>query len=73
MKESTKKIADLQVPKYRLFTDAKEIAWVIEFIGADPRLEIGCMFVEILDGDYGEVWASETSRPSPQATAYQLK
>lgn len=73
MEESTKKIADLQGPKYRMFTDPKEIDWVKEFIGAKPELSIGCMFVEILDGDYGEIWAIETSSPSLQATAYQLK
>jgi hypothetical protein len=73
MEDSTKKIVDLQGSKYRMFTDPKEIAWVKEFIGANPELGVGCMFVEILDGDYGEIWATETSSPSLQATAYKLK
>ena len=66
-------IRNLQDEKYTLVTDSQEIAHIVDSIGENQDYVIGCMFVEILDGEYGEVWASEQFVPYLSATAYKLK
>jgi hypothetical protein len=73
VKRNTCKISDLQDEKYLLVTDSEEIAHVIDSIAENQDYVIGCMFVEVLDGEYGEIWASEQFVPYLSATAYQLQ
>ena len=69
---NTKTVADLSDPKFTLVTDPFEIDHVLENIGSNRDYCIGCMFVEVIDGDYGEIWACERTVPYLSETVYQL-
>jgi len=57
MKRKTCLIADLSDPKYNLITDSQDVQRVLESIGKRRQLKhFDGLFVEVLDGDYGEVW-----------------
>jgi hypothetical protein len=55
----TKQVKDLQDPKYILVQDELEKQAVLESINIPTgyRNDYGCLLVEVLDGEYGEVWA----------------
>jgi hypothetical protein len=71
-----KQIKDLQDPKYILVQDSQEVAAVLDSIGYRSEKEFqsscGCLLVEVLEGEYGEVWAIDSYVPYLSETAYQI-
>jgi hypothetical protein len=69
-----KQVRDLQDPKYILVQDELEKQAVLESINIPTgyRNDYGCLLVEVLDGEYGEVWAIESFVPRLTETAYQI-
>lgn len=54
----------IDVPKgFKLVQDSQDISATLESIGAPNDGEFGCLFVEVLDGDYGQVWGQSTFVP----------
>jgi hypothetical protein len=71
----TKQVRDLQDEKYTLVQDSQEIKAVMESIGYKYPLFGGlpsCLLVEVLDGEYGEVWEIDGFTPFLTETAYQI-
>jgi hypothetical protein len=68
----TKQVRDLQDEKYTLVQDLHEVDAVLDSIGYCGGNSIGCLLVEVLDGDYGEVWAIDRRIPYLSETAYQI-
>ncbi len=57
-----------------LISDSQDIAATLETIGQSNQFnDIGCMFVEVLDGDYGSVYGAERSIPYLDAIAWQIQ
>lgn len=46
---------------FQLVTDSQDIKAVLDYFGV--KADYGCLFVEVLDGDYGTVFACERSIP----------
>ena len=69
-----KQIRDLQDEKYHLVQDELEKQAILESIGISSgyRNDYGCLLVEVLDGEYGEVWAIDRYIPYLNETAYLL-
>ncbi len=70
-----KLVRDLQDDKYTLVQDSYEVDQVIESLGLHTTLSdhrVGCLLVEVLDGEYGEVWAIDSFIPRLNETAYLI-
>jgi hypothetical protein len=74
VKMKTNLVRDLQDEKYTLVQDSQDVRAVLDSIGYSKRRRnsIGCLLVEVDDGDYGEVWAIDRSVPLLTETAYQI-
>lgn len=64
---TTKSLSDLQDEKYTLLTDSQGVTAIVEHIGLTPEDcnldRITGAIVEVLDGDYGEIWLTTSSAP----------
>lgn len=69
---TTKLVSELQDSKYNLVQDSQEVDAVLDSIGYHGGNSIGCLLVEVLDGEYGEVWAIDRYIPHLNETAYLL-
>ena len=71
---NTKLVRDLQDPKYTLVQDELGIQAVLESINIPTgyRNDYSALLVEVLDGEYGEVWAIKRLMPFLNETAYQI-
>jgi hypothetical protein len=67
-----KQIKDLQDPKYILVQDSQDVQAILNSIGLSWHDATGCLLVEVLDGEYGEVWAIDSFTPYLTETAYQI-
>lgn len=67
------RVADLQCPRFTLVQDSQDIVAVLESIGYAGEESIGCLFVEVLDGDYGQVYAVESFIPRLHAIATRIR
>jgi hypothetical protein len=74
-KVSTRLMHVRDIPKHlTLVSDSQDIEATLESIGAmDQREDVGCMFVEVLDGEYGAVYGVERSTPWLDAIAWQMQ
>lgn len=56
-----KYLRQLQEDKYTLIQNDTDLAAVLDYVGIDPeyRDDITGALVEVLDGEYGEVWLTE--------------
>lgn len=67
-------VKDINDPRFSLVTDSQDIEFILEYLGCpELRDEIGCMFVEVLDGDYGEIYYCENSVPWLTSRIYDLR
>jgi hypothetical protein len=56
-------IADIQNNEnLQLVTDSQDIAAIANYFNVNPE-SFGCMFVEILDGEYGKVYGCYNNIP----------
>lgn len=67
------RVADLECPRFSLVQDSQDIVAVLESIGYTGDDNIGCLFVEVLDGDYGSVYAVESFVPKLHSIATQIR
>ena len=52
-------VADVD-KRFTLVTDSQDIAAVLSMVGPEYDLsDFGCLFVEVLDGEYGEIFGHE--------------
>ena len=65
-------VRDLQDEKYMLVQDSQEIDAILDSIGYRCGNSIGCLLVEVLDGEYGEVWAIDRYIPYLNERTYQI-
>ena len=63
-----------------LVTDSYEVYNILDHIGAEYDADsivledsYGCLFVDVKQGDYSEVWGVHPSVPYTAATAYRLR
>ena len=57
-----------------LVSNSQDIQATLEHIGQSNRTaDAGCLFVEVLDGEYGEVYLCERSIPYLGATIEKLQ
>ena len=50
--------------RFMLVTDSQDLISILDYVGKPEMIEkIGCMFVEILEGDYGEIYYSKYCVP----------
>jgi len=63
-----------------LVTDSYEVYDILDYIGAEYDADsivledsYGCLFVDVKQGDYSEVWGVHRSVPYTAATAYRLR
>ena len=68
-------VSDLEGLELTLVQDSQDMEAVFDLIGlpAAERSEWGCLFVEVLDGEYGKIYAVEGSVPYLRSRVYQLK
>lgn len=66
-------IADLSDPKYLLSTEEDDARAIKEHLGTEEAQEYDSFFVEILDGEYGEIWGFYGIIPTLDKTAYRLQ
>ena len=67
-------VKDLQDSKYQLVSDSQDIEHILNSIGQTNEIECyGCLIVETLDGEYGEVWGIESNIPRLKAIAYKIQ
>jgi hypothetical protein len=66
-----KLISELQDSKYHLVTDSQDVEGVLESIGQEGFDGDG-LLVEVLDGEYGEVWGFHGCVPRLNKTAVLL-
>jgi hypothetical protein len=60
--------------RFQLVTNSQDIIATLESIGkGQEHCEVGCLFVEVLDGDYGEVYYCEQSTPYLKDRVYRLQ
>jgi hypothetical protein len=60
--------------RFQLVTNSQDIAATLESIGQGQEFcEVGCLFVEVLDGDYGDVYYCEQSVPYLTDRVYKLQ
>ena len=57
---------------FTLVTDSQDIAAIAEYLGMDLS-DYGCLFVQVADGDYGEIYGCEYSTPWLDATVYRIR
>jgi hypothetical protein len=57
---------------YTLVTDSQEIATVAEHLNEDLS-DYGCLFVQMIDGDYGKIYGCTYSTPWITATVYRIR
>jgi hypothetical protein len=70
---NTKQVRDLQDEKYTLVQDPQEVAAVLDSIGyQSDTSSFGSLLVEVLEGEYGEVWATSLYIPYLDDTTYQI-
>jgi len=70
----TKLISELQDEKYQLVTDSREVEAILESIGQTGHNDdTHGLLVEVLDGQYGEVWGFFGIVPLLHKHAYQLQ
>jgi hypothetical protein len=64
-------VKHLQDKRYTLVNDSQDIVATLEQIGRSDCLEdnFGCLLVEVLDGDYGQVWGIASNVPYLDAIA----
>ena len=61
-------------PEFSLISDSQDIEAILEYLGcSELKDQIGCMFVEIDNGDYGEIYYCEYSVPWLNARIYDLR
>jgi hypothetical protein len=58
--------------RFELVTDSQDIDAIAENEGIDLD-DYGCLFVEILEGEYGQVYGCSGSIPYLTDTAYLIK
>lgn len=58
-----KYLRQLQGEKYTLIQTSQDLDAVLDYVGIDPeyREDITGAVVEVLDGEYGEVWFTESA------------
>lgn len=60
-------------PEFTLVQDSQDVRATLESVGRlDALDETGCLFVEVLDGDYGRVYQCMRYVPVLTANVYQL-
>lgn len=60
--------------QFMFVSDSQDIRAVLESIGKTDQIdEIGSMFVEVLDGDYGNVYALSSMIPYNESTVFKLQ
>jgi hypothetical protein len=60
--DTTMKVRDLQGEKYQLVTNSQDIEAISVDLGINPE-SFGCMFVEVINGEYGEVYGCYSNIP----------
>jgi len=69
------RVSDLpEDQSFALVQDSQDVRATLESIGKLNELDdVGCLFVEVLDGDYGSVYALERYIPTLNAIMWQLQ
>jgi hypothetical protein len=57
---------------FELVTESQEIGSIADNLGIDLD-DYGCLFVEVLEGEYGQVYGCSGSVPYLMDTAYLIK
>jgi len=70
-KEKTMLVKDIP-NEFELVTDSQEIGSIAANLGIDLD-DYGCLFVEVLDGEYGQVYGCSGNIPYLMDTAYLIK
>lgn len=67
-------IGDIDGDKnFILITDSQDIKATLEHIGMESLYdEVGCLFVDLLDGEYGEIYYSGNSIPDLRAYVHKI-
>jgi hypothetical protein len=71
MNRPTTTVRNLSDPKFTLVTALDEIERVLSDLNLSEYI-VGCLFVEVVDGDYGEVWGIWSRIPYLTEVAYKL-
>lgn len=59
---------------FALVSNSQDIKAVLEYIGKDDLIdEVGCLFVEMLDGDYGDVYYCKSNIPYLSYNIYKIR
>lgn len=68
-----RKVSDIP-ESYTLIQDSQDITATLESIGRlDLVHEAGCLFVEVLDGDYGQVFYANGTSPFLTNNVYRIQ
>lgn len=58
--------------RFILVTDSQDIEQISVSCGVNP-LSFGCLFVEVLDGEYGEIWGCYSNIPKLEYELEKIK
>lgn len=73
MEKTIYKVSDIP-DEYTLVQNSQDITACLEDIGRlDIQDDVGCLFVEILDGEYGSAYYCEGSVPWLNKNVYQIQ
>jgi hypothetical protein len=72
-KTDIKTVADIP-DSFTLVQDSQDVQATLDYIGKLDRLpDAGCLFAEVLDGDYGDVYLCERYIPFLTATLEKIR
>ncbi len=71
---SWRSASELQDERYTAVWDSQDVLTVCESVGlsAEDAASITAAIVEVLDGEYGEVWLSESNAPYDLTAVYRV-
>jgi hypothetical protein len=74
MNRNIQKVEDLQNNlSFDLIQNSQDIKHILESIGIIDNGNYGCLFVEVLDGEYGEIYGCSSNIPYLHYDLFKLK